>query len=83
MLLSMSDAAQAHPQTADAAPARVPDESSSFAILPRFGAIFMQASTSAFTALDRLLEHARSAPLNWISTMRSTPFAPITAGTPT
>ena len=50
---------------------------------PRCGAIFLQASTSVCTASTDLSNIARSAPLSWISTIRSIPFAPMTAGTPT
>src|SRR4051812_48189398 len=50
---------------------------------PRLGAIVMQASTSDFTAATDLSNIARSVPFNWISTMRSTPLAAITVGTPT
>src|SRR3982074_2001652 len=50
--------------------------------LPRFGAIFMQASTRLDTDSTDFSNMARSAPFNWISTMRSTPFDPITVGTP-
>src|ERR1700704_937799 len=51
--------------------------------LPRFGAIFMQASTRLDPDSTDFSNMARSAPFNWISTMRSTPFEPITVGTPT
>src|SRR5687768_15444493 len=51
--------------------------------LPRLGAIVLHASTSVFTASADLSNMVRSAPLSWISTIRSTPFDPITAGTPT
>src|SRR5262245_55079870 len=54
-----------------------------FYLLPRLGAIVLQASTSVATACTDLSNIARSVPLSWISTMRSTPLAPITAGTPT
>ena len=51
--------------------------------LPRSGAIFWQASTRAFTALADFSNSARSALVSSSSTMRSTPLAPITTGTPT
>src|SRR5262245_50583252 len=57
--------------------------SKAYLALPRFGAMLMQASTRVFTAAADLSNMARSALLSWISTMRSTPFAPITTGTPT
>ena len=50
---------------------------------PRSGAIFLQASTRPFTAPADFSNISRSAPVSSISTMRSTPFAPITTGTPT
>ena len=51
--------------------------------LPRFGAIFRQASTRVATDSADFSNMVRSAPLSWISTIRSTPLEPITAGTPT
>ena len=51
--------------------------------LPRLGAMVMQASTRVFTAAADLSNIERSALLSWISTIRSTPFAPMTHGTPT
>src|SRR3954468_5670125 len=51
--------------------------------VPRFGAILMQASTRLDTDSTDFSNMARSAPFNWISTMRSTPFDPMTTGTPT
>ncbi len=51
--------------------------------LPRSGAIFWQASTSAFTEAADFSNSLRSEPFSSSSTMRSTPFAPITTGTPT
>src|SRR5215204_5221235 len=51
--------------------------------LPRSGAIFWQASTSALTALADFSNSLRSEPFSSSSTMRSTPFAPMTTGTPT
>ena len=51
--------------------------------LPRLGAMVMQASTSVFTAAADLSNIERSALLSWISTIRSTPFDPMTQGTPT
>ncbi len=53
------------------------------AYFARSGAIFMQASTRPRTASTDLSNIAFSAPLNSISTMRSTPFEPSTTGTPT
>src|SRR5262249_13745460 len=50
---------------------------------PRFGAIFLQASTRVATASADLSNIGRSLPLSGISPMRSTPLAPITPGTPT
>ena len=49
----------------------------------RLGAIFLQASTRVSTAPTDLSNIVRSAELSSISTMRSTPRAPITTGTPT
>src|ERR1700688_1077889 len=49
----------------------------------RSGAIFLQASTRPCTAPTDLSNASRSLPVSSISTMRSTPFDPITAGTPT
>ena len=49
----------------------------------RSGAIFLQASTSPRTAATDLSKASRSLPASSISTMRSTPLAPITTGTPT
>src|ERR1700730_14332475 len=49
----------------------------------RSGAIFLQASTSPCTAPTDLSKASRSLPASSISTMRSTPFDPITTGTPT
>jgi len=51
--------------------------------LPRSGAIFLQASTRPSTAAADFSNMPRSAPLSSISTMRSTPLAPMTTGTPT
>ena len=42
----------------------------------------MQASTRLDTDSTDCSNIVRSAPFNWISTMRSTPFEPITVGTP-
>ena len=50
---------------------------------PSVGAILLQASTSVRTAVTDLSNISRSAPLNSSSITRSTPFAPITTGTPT
>src|SRR6202795_5020096 len=47
------------------------------------GAIFLQASTRPCTAPTDLSNASRSLPASSISTMRSTPFDPITTGTPT
>src|SRR5882724_5826670 len=47
------------------------------------GAIFLQASTRPCTAPTDLSNASRSLPASSISTMRSTPFEPITTGTPT
>src|SRR6202158_3537827 len=49
----------------------------------RSGAIFLQASTRPCTAPTDLSNASRSLPVSSISTMRSTPFDPITTGTPT
>src|ERR1700736_7061127 len=49
----------------------------------RSGAIFLQASISPCTAPTDLSKASRSLPASSISTMRSTPFDPITTGTPT
>src|SRR3569623_2092062 len=49
----------------------------------RSGAIFLQASTRVCTASTDLSNPSRSLPERSISTMRSTPLAPITTGTPT
>src|SRR5439155_3382905 len=49
----------------------------------RSGAIFLQASTRPCTAPTDLSKASRSLPANSISTIRSTPFEPITTGTPT
>ena len=49
----------------------------------RSGAIFLQASTRPCTAPTDLSNASRSLPASSISTMRSTPFDPITTGTPT
>src|SRR6266404_9352084 len=49
----------------------------------RSGAIFLQASTRPCTAPTDLSNASRSLPASSISTTRSTPFDPITAGTPT
>jgi hypothetical protein len=49
----------------------------------RSGAIFLQASTSPCTTPTDLSKASRSLPASSISTMRSTPFDPITTGTPT
>src|SRR5205085_2462547 len=49
----------------------------------RSGAIFLQASTRPCTAPTDLSKPSRSLPASSISTMRSTPFEPITTGTPT
>src|SRR5215213_1781778 len=49
----------------------------------RSGAIFLAASISPCTALTEFLNWAFSSPSSLISTMRSTPPAPITTGTPT
>ncbi len=49
----------------------------------RFGAIFMQASTKPPTESTDLSNIACSAPVSSISTIRSTPLAPSTTGTPT
>ena len=58
------------------------DDSSSYRF-PRSGAIFWQASTRPFTAPTDLSNSRAPAPLSSSSTMRSTPLAPITTGTPT
>ena len=47
------------------------------------GAIFLQASINVCTDPTEPWNISRSALLSSISTMRSTPFAPITTGTPT
>src|SRR6266849_4671142 len=47
------------------------------------GAIFFQASTRPCTAPTDLSNASRSLPASSISTTRSTPFDPITTGTPT
>src|SRR6266571_8024073 len=49
----------------------------------RSGAIFLQASTRPCTAPTDLSNASRSLPASSISTTRSTPFDPITTGTPT
>ncbi len=49
----------------------------------RSGAIFLQASTKPCTAPTDLSNASRSLPASSISTMRSTPFDPMTTGTPT
>ena len=49
----------------------------------RLGAILMQASTRPCTAATDLSNMTRSALSSSISTMRSTPLAPSTTGTPT
>src|SRR5690606_1089562 len=60
-----------------------PQSSSSVQCQPRFGAIFLQASTSVCTDCADFSKASRSPPFNSISTTRSTPLAPITTGTPT
>ena len=50
---------------------------------PRFGAIFLQASTKPSTDCTDFSNMPRSAPLSSISTTRSTPLPPMTTGTPT
>ena len=55
----------------------------SIQLFPRSGAIFWQASTSDFTAAADFSNSLRSALVSSSSTMRSTPFAPMTTGTPT
>ena len=49
----------------------------------RSGAIFLQASTRPCTAPTDLSNASRSLPASSISTIRSTPFDPMTTGTPT
>src|SRR5207248_3073932 len=49
----------------------------------RSGAIFLQASTSLCTAPTDFSNASRSLPASSISTIRSTPFDPMTTGTPT
>ncbi len=50
---------------------------------PSCGAILLQASISVRTAVTDLSNISRSAPVNSSSITRSTPFEPITTGTPT
>ena len=50
---------------------------------PRLGAIWLHSSTSPLTDSTDFVNICRSLVLSSISTIRSTPFPPITTGTPT
>src|SRR5687767_5021188 len=60
--------------------ARVPVDENTHARLP---SICLHASSNSFTASTLTWKLALAVSSSWISTMRSTPSAPITTGTPT
>src|SRR6476646_5087490 len=75
--------ARHHRPSCDQSEQRCDDHYATASSLARLLSICLQASSSSFTASTLTLKLSRAVESSSISTIRSTPFSPITTGTPT